>query len=566
MQRHVALVGLLLGLATACQNAPLPGAACTTTASCTSPLVCRFGRCRSECSASRDCPPAARCLLTSDGTGVCSLDVDQGCESAGGTVCPTGLVCIADRCEQACSGSLGCAPGAVCTPAGAVSYCAPVGGDDAAIVDASLDAVSVDAGTDATRPDAGPGSGVRLVCVGDGFACASVAPSDEVYCWGQDAAHALGGAGAGCSADRSDVATPLQVSNLSDVDQLVCGRSWACAHVRGDGSVRCWGESNWGTTIPTLPSSCDRTPQPIAGVSSTSGELSATSQLVCVTDAATDAVRCWGGDLGTLVPEDVAPGSVYVQLADVTALSPGVRGGLATPRHLAVSEGMPNVLDGTGGACAIDATGDVYCWGHNRFGQVGSTPSAAVTSASHVVGMSVAARSIVTTSGFTCALGSDDQVWCWGIDAHGELARPPSDPSVIPSCLSGASTSPCSDQPRSYAGIHFSAISSVLTAAVCGIATSGAGGTPGDVYCWGSREFGIPGTTTTSVADPLDGHILRSDGSPLGGIAHVSVGWRDACAIDAGGALWCWGDNDHLQLQDTADRSLHTRAVAIHVP
>jgi hypothetical protein len=553
----------------ACQSAPTPGAACSASTDCASPLACRFGRCRSECAANRDCPVGARCLLAEGGVGVCSLDVDQGCETGTGRVCPSGLVCVADHCEQVCSASLGCATGSICTPTtSGASYCAPSGGGDAGADDAGADDASLDAGP--IDVDAGPGQGVQQACIGDGFICAATAPTGEVYCWGSAARNALGGGpavpSAPCSGDRSDVATALPVALLHDVDQLVCGRSWVCAHVVSDGSVRCWGESNWGTVSPTVPSSCERTPQAIAGVTFTSGELAATSELVCALDRTMDTVQCWGGDLGTLTPEETAPASVYRQLSNVTPISAAVRGSLSTPRHIALSEGMPNYLDGTGGACAIDSRGDVYCWGHNRLGQVGSTPSTAITTAAHVVGMTVVATQVVATNGFACALGMDEQVWCWGIDEHGELARPRTDPSVVP-CTSGSIMGACSGEAQPYTGIHFSSISSTLASTVCGVASAGGVGVAGDVYCWGSPEFGMAGSTTTAIDDPMTGHIVRPDGRmPLSNVQRVVVGWRNACAIDASGTLWCWGANDHLQLQDTTDATPHTRAVPLHVP
>lgn len=148
--RRTALLALLLS---ACVSPPALGAVCARTSDCASPLACHFGRCRAACEATRDCLAGASCLLDSDGVGTCSLDVDLGCESGVGRACPTGLVCVADRCAQRCSATVACATGAVCAEAGGGSFfCAPSDDHDAGLADAG-DAATEDA-SDAALEDA----------------------------------------------------------------------------------------------------------------------------------------------------------------------------------------------------------------------------------------------------------------------------------------------------------------------------------------------------------------------------------------------------------------------------
>jgi hypothetical protein len=135
-------------LLVACQSAPTPGAPCTRATDCASPLVCRFGSCRSECSANRDCPTGAVCLLDASHAGSCSLDIDTRCES-GGHTCPTGLVCVGDRCANTCTTNADCPSDGVCRMAATtgVLFCFAPGRD---MVDAGS---PIDAGTPV---DAGP--------------------------------------------------------------------------------------------------------------------------------------------------------------------------------------------------------------------------------------------------------------------------------------------------------------------------------------------------------------------------------------------------------------------------
>jgi hypothetical protein len=141
---------------TACQAAPQAGAVCTRPSDCASPLTCAFGHCRNACASNRDCGVGASCLLDANGDGSCGLDVDLGCMTGVGRSCPTGLVCVGDRCLQRCSASMGCATGSVCTPIDtATSFCSASGTDAGTTDTAATDACS--SLIDLTMLDAGGG-------------------------------------------------------------------------------------------------------------------------------------------------------------------------------------------------------------------------------------------------------------------------------------------------------------------------------------------------------------------------------------------------------------------------
>lgn len=160
--RRAARCGLAVAcalLAGACVAPPVAGAACSRDGDCAAPLACRYGRCRSACSANRDCGATARCFLDESGFGVCALETDLGCESGGvGRACADGLICVADRCAQRCSSSLGCATGSVCTTLGSASFCtSPAEVPDAAVPDAEVLVSPCDRVVDLTGADAGSG-------------------------------------------------------------------------------------------------------------------------------------------------------------------------------------------------------------------------------------------------------------------------------------------------------------------------------------------------------------------------------------------------------------------------
>jgi hypothetical protein len=95
-------------LASACQSGATPGAACTHSSECASPLVCRLGRCRSECNADRDCPTGARCYFANE-VGVCELPAIDVCDTQS---CAPPLACRGGHCTQLCATASECGGGA----------------------------------------------------------------------------------------------------------------------------------------------------------------------------------------------------------------------------------------------------------------------------------------------------------------------------------------------------------------------------------------------------------------------------------------------------------------------
>ena len=90
------------------------GAQCVDDTDCQSPLVCRFGRCRSECTVDRDCPAGSVCVAVPDGDGyrVCTVAAEESCPDV---ACPDGLWCGPDgTCREGCDESHPCDDGRIC--------------------------------------------------------------------------------------------------------------------------------------------------------------------------------------------------------------------------------------------------------------------------------------------------------------------------------------------------------------------------------------------------------------------------------------------------------------------
>jgi alpha-tubulin suppressor-like RCC1 family protein len=75
----------------------------------------------------------------------------------------------------------------------------------------------------------------------------------------------------------------------------------------------------------------------------------------------------------------------------------------------------------------------------------------------------------------------------------------------------------------------------------------------GAVRCWGSNQFGQLGNATTGMTSlPVETEPIPE------GAAALAAGKDHTCALNAGGAVYCWGANAHGQLGDgtSTDRSV----------
>jgi alpha-tubulin suppressor-like RCC1 family protein len=96
--------------------------------------------------------------------------------------------------------------------------------------------------------------------------------------------------------------------------------------------------------------------------------------------------------------------------------------------------------------------------------------------------------------------------------------------------------------------------------------------TTGEMWCWGSNEFGQIGDGTTFEGTMGSNSIppgrsravqvLQNAGTPLTGVTAIAVGYNSSCAVISG-AAWCWGLNHKGQLGDgtTTNRLYPVRVI-----
>jgi alpha-tubulin suppressor-like RCC1 family protein len=325
-----------------------------------------------------------------------------------------------------------------------------------------------------------------------------------VRCWGEND---FGELGNGTTISSS---VPVDVVGLgAGVAALSVGGKHSCA-VTSVGAVKCWGSNEFGglgngTTTDSL------VPVGVVGLGAGVAAVSVSQDISCAVTSA-GAVKRWGsnefGGLGDGTTTDSA------RPVDVV----GLEGEVA-----AVSVGGNH-------SCAVSVHGEVKCWGSNRFGQLGNgttTDSAIPIDVTGVGAVAVSAGQF-----HSCAVTSAGWVWCWGDNVNGQL---------------GDGTNTSSARP-----VGVTDLGSGIVSLSAGFLQSCAVTSAGAVKCWGVNSLGMLGDgTTTSSNLPVGVFGLGA------GVAAVSVGSSQACALTSADAVKCWGYNGRGGLGDGTTTDSH---------
>lgn len=201
------------------------------------------------------------------------------------------------------------------------------------------------------------------------------------------------------------------------------------------------------------------------------------------------------------------------------------------------------VTAGDSHTCGILDDESLWCWGDNAHEQLGvdGPDESAVPLQVELEGTETTGWRVVS-AGFdfphTCGVTTDDELYCWGSNSHGQLGTDDTSPVPVPVFPNQ------SWQSVSAGGNH-----------TCGLTVDG------EIFCWGEDNFGQLGTgSNTDVVDPTD--PLAPDDS----VEHeedwvsVTAGDLHTCAIDADDAAWCWGyaDNGRLGNSEDETKGYHT--------
>ncbi len=353
-------------------------------------------------------------------------------------------------------------------------------------------------GRDAGSPDssfAGVARAESAIAAGALSTCALL--GEQVFCWGDNESGTLGRG----TFTPSSTPVPAAVAGLGPARAVFGGPFAQCA-LLVDGTLRCWGDTLFGSIEGQSQHVKTPTPHDHFGLGSDVARMSHGLYFACALTTSGRG-KCWG-------------------LGGAGQLGSGGDGDEYVARDLSgIDEPLVDVAASMGGffACAVSASGHVLCWGqntHRQLGQAGGSQSAPV-----VVPMLEGRFSAIACGReHACGLRDDGSVLCWGSNRRGQLG-------------SGAATA-SDDAPTAIAlpvgvrAIHAGADHT------CAITSTG------EVLCWGENA-------DAQIADGA-AVIAPTSVSPAGGDAtSVTAGFGHTCILHTNRSISCRGDSSRGQ-------------------
>ena len=188
-----------------------------------------------------------------------------------------------------------------------------------------------------------------------------------------------------------------------------------------------------------------------------------------------DSLWCWGDNSAGQVGVDSDENSI------------------ATPREVATGPGVEwrTVSAGDEHTCGVDYDGTLYCWGENSQGQLGSDDLIdpiipEIIDTGDVDGW----LDVSAGESHTCAISDDEQLFCWGLNVFGQLGTDDEDRRTEPTSIQMPDNT-----------THWEEVSAGVDH-TCGIAMKTDGGQSlRRGYCWGRASDGRLGNSTQSGQD-----------------------------------------------------------------
>ena len=206
---------------------------------------------------------------------------------------------------------------------------------------------------------------------------------------------------------------------------------------------------------------------------------------------------------------------------------------------------------------AVGSDGNVYAWGSNDHGQLGDGTSTTRYTPVRVrkpdrktypdLPEDFTYLQVSAGDSHSLALGSDGNVYAWGLNGNGRLGDGTGSSRYAPVRVKTPDRKTYPDLPADFTYLQVSA----------GWDHSLAVGSDGNAWAWGCNWYGNLGNNTATGygdANPVPKRV-RDPASPTDtskGLqaAQVSAGSHYSLALGSDGNAWAWGDNGNGQLGD----------------
>lgn len=271
-----------------------------------------------------------------------------------------------------------------------------------------------------------------------------------------------------------------------------------------EGSAYCWGYNNRGQIGPFSQENVILAPVPLV-TNIKFDSLSFGGEHVCGLDHM-GAAYCWGDN-------------EYGELGD------GITDYYNSTPHKVLSDIKFKTLSlGSGYSCGLDYDGIAYCWGDNKYGQLGNSSVKDLQLKPVPVQTYLRFSTISAGGSHTCGIATDGNLYCWGRNFHGELGI-------------GTETQYETLPLKVLIDVKFVKIN-MGTDYSCALDLSG------KAYCWGDNIYRTLGN------DKNDGW---DEDAPVPVLTNVKfkeiiAGNDHTCGLDFNGKVYCWGNNDLGQL------------------
>jgi len=345
---------------------------------------------------------------------------------------------------------------------------------------------------------------------------ATVVGTPLLTTWGQNEWGQLG--------DGTKISHPAPVlpNTLSGkpISAVSAGPLHTCAVSMG--RLYCWGSNQFGQLGNGTVGGAQTTPVQVKGVLAGKFVTAVSVGTAHTCAVANGKAFCWGrntqGELGN-----------KSQMLSTTPVAVNTDLGMTGEVVTAITSGSQHT-------CAV-AGGKAYCWGRNTEGELGYLTNedhyaqAAPVSGSPTALVAHNVTSIGAGRFHTCAV-ADGQVYCWGVNNHGQLGVGPHAATFSPTLVTGI--------PQKNGVTRIVKALSVGSDDVCVIAGVFA---DRDVFCWGRGADGRLGDNGN--ADKYAPVALATTGTPINGksVSSVSIDDGGGCVIVTGKG-YCWGDVD----------------------